>query len=116
MPISVTDSNGLTTSHSGTPAVGSYQTNWGAAATPITPASNDLAGAVSVLSGGSAPAAGNVATVTFAQPFASPPKSVSLDGPLSAYPTAITNTGFTIVTGAAGVAATTYTWYYIVVA
>lgn len=109
------DSNGDVSSHSGPPTVGSYQANWGAAATPVGAGSNDLAGSVSALSV-TTPAAGNVATVTFAQPYAVAPKAVSLDGPLSVYPSSITATGFTVTTSSAAASATTYTWYYIVVA
>lgn len=108
--VSVVDANGLVSVHSGVPVSSNPRTNWG---TPVSSGS-DLNGSVGATSGGSAPAAGAAIDVAFAQSFSASPRSVILSGPLGCYASAITGSGFTVNTLAAGATTTAYAWNFVV--
>lgn len=108
-----------------TTAVGTIAptTNAGAAPTVTAVVANDTAGnfTLTPVTGGGAQSSGNVAVVTFAQPYGVAPKAVNVslynqagNVALAAAATGITVTGFSIAVGAALTTANLYTVVYAV--
>jgi hypothetical protein len=104
------DSNGELTSHPTTalPTVGTASTGWSVPGV----VGNDVNGAVSSTTT-AAQAAGTVVTVTFGTVYAKPPVVV-VTGPLGAYATSVTSTGFTVSTSITAVTTTAYLFNYVV--
>ena len=108
----------------GTPTP-SYGTGAGTSPSGLTLSGNDIGGVVSFTTGTSIPANATVLTITFANAFASPPKSIIIQGADynatllfssgSVYVTNITTTSFDIkeITNPIGYSIP-YSWFYLV--
>ena len=94
------------------PTVGGLATNW---ASGTLARGSDFAGTVQATTGATAPSAGNVCVVTFANPYTNVPSAVLVNGPLDGYANAVTTTGFTIAVQDAPAASTTYNFAFIVI-
>jgi hypothetical protein len=83
---------------------------------------SDAAGGIRAVSIGSANAAGAIATITFAVPYAATPKSVQLScrnlaaAGIHLYVSALSTTAMTVSAAIAPAATTTYDFNYLVVA
>ena len=107
------DVNGHLISGNYAAAFGNARTNWTIGTGTST--GNDLNGTVTLNSGATPPGAGAAVDITFGKAFAVAPKTVIVSGPLSAYATNVSTTGFTLTTGAASVASTQYIFFYAVI-
>ncbi|MGA5128806.1 hypothetical protein ACPCTO_03265 [Streptomyces olivoreticuli] len=94
------------------PAVGGLATNW---ASGTLARGCDVAGTVQATTGATAPGAGNVCAVTFANPYTNLPQAVLVNGPLDGYAASVTINGFTIAVNDAPAVSTTYNFAFIVI-